>query len=102
MAGGMSSGRGVPLKDRPVVHGAGWPDQASDARADESEPVGRGRRRHCWVTLPDHEGEIEGMVLQWASEPGGWVALTIYVLEGAPGGPLSVQAWVPAARLRPA
>lgn len=104
----MSSRRGGPLKDRPVVSGPTWqqPGQQGRQRSDTGESRGadasdRHRRRHCWVTHPDHVAELEGLVLQWASEPGGWVALTTYVLE-RPGGAPAVQEWLPATRLRPA
>lgn len=93
----MGSRRGVPLKDRPVVSGPAVATPES-LGADAS---GRQRRRHCWVTHPDHVAELEGLVLQWASEPGGWVALTTYVLD-RPGGSIAFQEWIPAARLRSA
>lgn len=102
MAGGMSSRRGVPLKDRPVVRGPGWLEPEEASAPPQSPPPAPGpgrRRRHCWVTHPDHVGELEGLVLQWAQDDG-WVALVQYVLE-QPGGPTAVQEWIPATRLRP-
>ncbi|CCI54238.1 hypothetical protein [Nostocoides jenkinsii] len=46
------------------------------------------------------DGPLQGLVLQWAQEPAGWAALTIYVIP-RPGGDLIVQEWLPAHRLTP-
>lgn len=84
---------GVPLRDRPIA-----------GETTESESTTHRRRRHCWVDLTDHDttaGEVEGLVLQWAQDARGWVALTAYVVTRA-GGDITVQEWVPANRLRPA
>ena len=91
----MSSRRGVPLKDRPV-----WTGQSQQPGPPVQTTAPAARRRHCWLTLPDHDGEVEALVLQWAAEPTGWVALTIYVID-RPGGSVAIQEWIPAARLRP-
>lgn len=85
---------GVPLSDRPI-----------GSRPDPT-PKPTTRRRHCWVDLTDHPtfsgaGEAEGLILQWAQDERGWVALVAYVVP-RPGADLTVQEWVPAARLRPA
>lgn len=80
---------GVPLKDRPIAEGP--PVKPASG--------GQPRRRHCWVDHP--EGSREGLVLQWAQDQGGWVALVIYVVPRSQGD-LAVQEWVPAVRLRPA
>lgn len=85
---------GTPLRDRPTGSGPA-PD-----------PPSRERRRHCWVDLTDHptfssEAEAEGMVLQWAQDERGWVALVVFVIT-RPGADLTVQEWVPRSRLRPA
>lgn len=88
MAGGMGiPRRGVPLRDRPVVTGL------SETPRRDQRP---GRQRHCLVDQPD--GQWQGLILQWAKEPAGWVALTIYVKPG-PGGDVAVQEWIPAERL---
>lgn len=64
------------------------------------------RRRHCWVDLADHPtyrstNRAEGLVLQWAQEEQGWVALVAYVVTHPRGG-ITVQEWIQAARLTPA
>ena len=82
---------GVPLKDRPVGDHAGAPPQSDQPTR---------RRRHCYVTRPDHE-ELEGLVLQWAQDQRGWVALVTYVVPRE-GGDVTMQEWLPADQLRPA
>ncbi len=92
MAGGMGiPRRGIPLRDRPVVTGR--------AEVPRPDPASPGRQRHCVVDQPD--GQWQGLILQWAKEHSGWVALTIYVRPG-PGGDVAIQEWIPAARLRAA
>ncbi|MEN3123843.1 hypothetical protein [Janibacter sp. LM] len=78
---------GIPLRDRPV------------AGADVSTPATSARRtRHCWVRI---DGErFEGLVLQWAQDERGWVALVVFV-QPRPGGDVTVQQWVPASDLQP-
>lgn len=87
--------RGVALCDRPVLTGTA--PLAPPALSGRT-PGGDGRRRHCHVQHPD--GPLQGLVLQWAQEPAGWAALTIYVIP-RPGGDLIVQEWLPAHRLTP-
>lgn len=91
MAGGMGiPRRGVPLRDRPVVTGR------VDA-APLADPAPPGRQRHCFVTLADNS-TAQALILQWAQEPSGWVALTIRVQQG-PAGDVAIQEWIPASRL---
>ncbi len=100
---------GIPLRDRPVIPPpggrtfAGAHEVAVDP-VDAGPAAAGGRRRHCWVWLPDRDGtrrEVEGLVLDWAKEDGtGWVAWIIYV-TGDPKVRV-IQEWVPADRLRPA
>ena len=52
------------------------------------------------VNHPVH-GLAQGLVLQWAQDQRGWVALVVFVLEQA-GGDVTVQEWLPADQLRPA
>lgn len=90
MAGGMGHPRrGVPLRDRPTFTGP-----------DQDQPITRpgqpGQQRHCYVECPD--GRFQGLILQWAQEPHGWVALTIWVKPG-PEGDVAIQEWIPAHRL---
>ena len=93
MAGGMGvPRRGVPLKDRPVVTN---PDPVQ-------RPITAGRttrHRHCFVIHSDHSHPLQGLVLQWAQDATGWVALTIFVVPRDSGSDLTVQEWVPADRL---
>lgn len=81
---------GVPLKDRPI----GTEDPPAQ---QETAPR---RRRHCYVTRTGH-GDVEGLVLQWAQDQRGWVALVVYVVPRE-GGDVTMQEWLPAAQLRPA
>lgn len=77
------------MRDRPV-------GDNPPAAATAAQPA---RRRHCFVALDG--GEVEGLVLQWAQDERGWVALVVYVLPRH-GSDLTVQEWLPAAQLRPA
>lgn len=81
----------MPLKDRPV-NGV-----ARDEPVPAESPT---RQRWCVVNHPEH-GSAQGLVLQWAQDQRGWVALVVFVLERA-GGDVTVQEWVPADRLRSA
>lgn len=72
--------------------------RAESVEADPM-PAGKARRRHCWVEY--QTGRCEGLVLQWAQDERGWVALVMYVIPQA-GGDIAVQEWLPAARLQPA
>lgn len=79
---------GVPLKDRPV--------------GSESVPApapASARRKHCYVAHAG--GDLEGLVLQWAQDARGWVALVVYV-EPREGGDVTIQEWLPGGQLRPA
>lgn len=91
--GGPPTRAGIPLKDRAVG------DTATDSSPPRVDPATR-RRRHCYVTRPDHE-ELEGLVLQWAQDQRGWVALVTYVVPRE-GGDVTMQEWLPADQLRPA
>lgn len=102
---------GIPLKDRPVIPppnrhiSGGAAEQAVDMVLPAAgASAATGRRRHCWVSLPDHDGnlrEVEGLVLDWTKEDGtGWVAWTLYVTDDPEA--RTVQEWLPAHRLRPA
>lgn len=78
---------GTPLRDRPVA-GTDGP---------EREPSPR-RTRHCWVSIAGER--FEGLVLQWAQDERGWVALVVYV-QPRQGGDVTVQQWVPSKDLQP-
>ena len=94
MAGGMSSRRGVPLRDRPVNLG--------DGKGDD-QAKGRGQR-HCWVHGPPEDpGPHAGLIQTWRHGPQGWSALVIYIIAGEPGREVTtIQRWVPASWLSPA
>lgn len=77
---------GVPLKDRPV---------GSESAPAPPSP----RRKHCYVARAG--GDLEGLVLQWAQDTRGWVALVVYV-EPREGGDVTIQEWLPGGQLRPA
>lgn len=89
MAGGMSSGRGVPLRDRPVA----------PLKSDE---VPRAPVRHCWVTGPAEDpGPWPGLILEWRRDLDiGWLALVVYVVTTETSA-TTIQTWVPASHLRP-
>ena len=93
MAGGMRSGRGVPLRDRPVSMG------------DQREvPHRGGGQRHCWVQAsPENPGPHAGLIQAWRHGPEGWSALVVYVVaDDASDDVTTVQTWMPANNLRPA
>ena len=88
MAGGMGRGRGVPLRDRPVVTPGGPRRQPS---------------HHCWVEGPaESPGPWPGVVVEWRRDPASstWSALVVYVVnDDAP--PTTIQTWLDARHLRP-
>lgn len=95
MAGGMRSGLGIPLRDRPVVW-PGAPQQTAPAR--QKAPV-----RHCWVDGPaDHPGPWPGVVVEWRRDltTRSWTALVVYVVTEGPSS-TTVQCWLSADYLRP-
>lgn len=102
-----STGEPVGVPDPPTRPGVPLKDRVSSAAGEQQAPPSIGkRRRHCWVDLTGHpaysrDGKVEGLVLQWAQDERGWVALVAYVVT-QPGGDVTVQEWVQAARLSPA
>jgi hypothetical protein len=88
MAGGMFSGRGVPLRDRPVA-------------PLKSDQAARTPVWHCWVTGPTEDpGPWPGLILEWRRDMTGWSALVVYAIT-AETVTTTVQTWVPAGHLRP-
>lgn len=54
-----------------------------------------------WLVLKaTRSTSTEEVVLQWAQDTRGWVALVVHVIPTVDGD-LTVQEWVPASRLRP-
>lgn len=53
-------------------------------------------QRHCILTHPTH-GRVQAYLIQWASEPTGWIGQVVYGL-----GETVIIEWHPAARLAPA
>lgn len=53
-----------------------------------------------WIGLVPAPSRFEGLVLQWAQDERGWVALVVYV-QPLPGGDVTVQQWVPSQALQP-
>lgn len=99
MAGGMSRGGGIPLRDR--VRRGGAP---SDAGPTGSRPVDSGGR-HCWVIdSPGHPGRWPGVLLEWRQLDEGWEGLIAYVIPEVPArrGVRLVARWVAAEHLEPA
>lgn len=102
----MRSGDGLSLSERSqrsvrTAESTLTPVSELPVDPTRARPVGQ---RHCWVTdLPDASGRrFAGLVVSWASTPeGGWAGRTIYVVDDQEPA-VVVEAWVPAAHLRPA
>jgi hypothetical protein len=105
----MGGRRGIPLKDRIRTDGGPHRDESREAAASAAGPddvvlagTRPAGRRHCWVRLPDHDHDVEGLVYQWTRDrDDGWLALVIYIDE-QPTGTTAIQQWLSARRLRPA
>jgi hypothetical protein len=93
MAGGMSRGGGIPLRDR--VRSGGESGDAALGRAEEKGG------RHCWVVdSPGHPGRWPGVLVEWRQDAAGWKGLVAYVVPGVAGpGVRLVMRWVAAAHL---
>ena len=88
MAGGMKSGIGIPLRDRPVA-------------PLKTDAVSHTQVRHCWVTGPAEDpGPWPGLILEWRRDSTGWSALVVYAIT-AETVTTAVQTWVSAGHLRP-
>jgi len=89
MGGGMTSRRGVPLRDRPVA-------QIKTDHAPQTQV------RHCWVTGPvEDPGPWPGLILEWRRDTMGWSALVVYLIAGESSA-TTIQTWMPQTHLRPA
>lgn len=94
----MRTGRSRPsLGERATRSGVGGPDPG------ETEPDARDRSavgRHCWVTdPPEWPGTWPGLLVEWRQQAGGWHGRVAYTVTG-PHGPVLVETWLPADRLR--
>ena len=96
MAGGMSRGGGMPLRDRARRGGA-----ASETR--EADGPGDTGGRHCWVVdSPGHPGRWPGVLLEWRQADDGWEGLVAYVIPEPRGrGVRLVERWIGAGNLEP-
>jgi hypothetical protein len=57
--------------------------------------------RHCWVhDPPGAPGRWPGLLVEWRQRGGAWQGRVVYTVAG-PHDPALVEAWLPAALLRP-
>lgn len=107
MAGGMGSRSGPTLAERSGATASARPARDPAPITAPAPDVGPGQvrrvvTRHCWVTgLPDWPGRWAGLLSEWHQDPTGrWAGRVVYIVEEA-GQPVLIEAWVPAAHLRP-
>ncbi|MCV2491504.1 hypothetical protein OF117_19340 [Geodermatophilus sp. YIM 151500] len=103
MAGGMRSERSRPsLGERAADSGVAAsvePVGALDGPARSARPGGAAGR-HCWVDdPPEWPGTWPGLLVEWRQRADGWHGRVAYTVAG-PHGPVLVESWLPAARLR--
>ena len=56
--------------------------------------------RHCWVIdPPEWPGTWPGLLVEWRQRDDGWQGRVAYTV-GGPHGPVLVEGWLPADRLR--
>jgi hypothetical protein len=98
----MYRGRhGASLADRAAQSGvpvppAGEPPPSAGSR----RAAGDGHGRHCWVLdPPDAPGTWPGLLVEWRQRDGGWQGRVAYTVVGDHG-PVLVEAWLPADRLK--
>jgi hypothetical protein len=107
MPGGMPSrheSRGLPPSLQRPIPPSEWPPERRTGRRvgadrpDEALHVGR----HCWVVdwplAPP--GRHPGVLVEWRRDARGWFGRTAVVIPGE-SGPILLEAWLPADRLRP-
>lgn len=102
---------GLPIARRDVA-GAASASRVNQAAGQPVVPTGgeesvggvgfNGSARHCWVVgLPHSSGRWPGLLLAWCHRPDGtWAGHVSYAVLDR-GALVLVQAWVPAAYLRP-
>ena len=95
----MHRGRtGRSLEERAADSGV-RPEPESPPRPAAPHDVAEGR--HCWVhDPPGAPGRWPGLLVEWRQRGGAWQGRVAYTVAG-PHGPALVEAWLPAAVLRP-
>ncbi len=102
-----------PVRPRPVAaepertsapgHSPGPGPASSPARPARPAPAARrgaSGGRHCWVRdPPDAPGIWPGLLVEWRQREDGWHGRVAYTVAGAHG-PVLVEAWLPADRLK--
>lgn len=102
MAGGMSTGRGRPLGERPrgdQVH------PSPDALIADAPPSPSSLAKHVWVVdVPGQPGRSPGLLVEWRRlERPGWEARVVYAVPAWDGsGTQLVERWLPTQCLLPA
>src|SRR3954470_24382926 len=96
----MNRGRhGGSLSDRAARSGV-LPAAAPGPPATGRRPAGDGHGRHCWVLdPPDAPGTWPGLLVEWRQREDGWQGGWAYAVVGEHG-PVLVEAWLPAERLK--
>src|SRR4051812_35006928 len=87
----------LTLAERSALSGAGaYATPSPPAAAPASSAGGR----HCWVVASDQwPGRHPGVLVEWRKEDGlGWHGRVAFVVDD---GGLVIEAWLPAAALRP-
>jgi len=87
MAGGMRSGRGIPMSQRVAL-----------GRSREDCPA-----RHCWVSdAADGRGvKRPGLLVEWRLVGAAWEGRVVYAAALRPDGWAVVEEWLPAELLTP-
>ncbi len=94
-------GHGASLADRAARSGVPGPPAAEPPpSAGRRRAAGDGHGRHCWVLdPPDAPGTWPGLLVEWRQREGGWQGRVAYTVVGDHG-PVLVEAWLPADRLK--
>ncbi|HYO40375.1 MAG TPA: hypothetical protein VER39_12055 [Nocardioidaceae bacterium] len=88
MAGGMGSGRGIPMSRRVQL----------TAGMDDGCPA-----RHCWVAGAADEVGVKrpGLLVEWRAKGAGWEGRVLYAAELRAGQWAVVEEWLSADLLTP-
>jgi len=94
---------GISLADRAARSGVPAPPPpppGPEPAAASRRPAGDGSGRHCWVhDPPDAPGTWPGLLVEWRQREDGWHGRVAYTVPGEHG-PVLVEAWLPADRLK--